>query len=144
MKIDQKYYLLFVLGFFMFFLLLGCVPTATSDQLEATRETREIASQTTIQSTRTPSPTKIWPATAEVLEKPVSTKTITPTSVPTLSVEQRKTMVSNNLLEDTSCNLPCWWGIMPGTTTWQEAEEQFHRSLNLSNHDPLSLIIISD
>ncbi len=52
-------------------------------------------------ATRSPTPTEMFH----------STVTATPSSVASL------------LQDNGGCNLPCWWGISPGVTTWAAAEE---------------------
>jgi hypothetical protein len=43
------------------------------------------------------------------------------TPVPTLSSEDAKTVVRELLETNGGCRLPCWWGLTPGRTTWEEA-----------------------
>ena len=56
---------------------------------------------------------------------PASTATpmITPTLIPapTLPPDEAQALVLD-LLYNPPCDLPCWWGIMPGETTWEEAD----------------------
>lgn len=66
----------------------------------------------------------------------ISTSTISPTStftpvptgtftlVPTLSSDEAHARLHALLNSAASCNLPCWLGVTPGQTTWQEANEQ--------------------
>ena len=62
----------------------------------------------------------------------IPTQTLTPTllspsptitSAPTLTAQERETYVRELLRTNASCELPCWWGIVPGATTWKEAEQ---------------------
>lgn len=59
----------------------------------------------------------------------VSTSTITPTAIaptwtpiPTLSSKDAQRMVLELLENNAGCELPCWWGIVPGKTSWQIAQ----------------------
>lgn len=48
--------------------------------------------------------------------------TLTPTPAPTLSAEAREAYVEELLRTNAGCELPCWWGIVPGETTWTDTE----------------------
>jgi hypothetical protein len=58
---------------------------------------------------RTPSPTSTLPP---------AIKTWTP--LPTLSRGDAEELVLDLLKNNRGCKLPCWWGIRPGNTDWQE------------------------
>lgn len=59
---------------------------------------------------------------------PISpTNTNTPVSLietpsSTLSPDDSFARLQDLLKDNGGCRLPCWWGIVPGTTTWKEAE----------------------
>ncbi len=44
------------------------------------------------------------------------------TLMPTLSVEQRESQILELLQTNGGCELPCWWGIIPGTSTWPQTQ----------------------
>lgn len=46
---------------------------------------------------------------------------ITPTMGSTLTREGRQTYLIEHFSDNSNCELPCWLGIRPGKTTWQEA-----------------------
>ena len=48
--------------------------------------------------------------------------THTPIPVPTLPPDEAQVLVLD-LLYNPPCDLPCWWGITPGETTWEEANK---------------------
>lgn len=52
-----------------------------------------------------------------------STPTTTP--APTLSPDQEGHHLSTVLSNNSSCELPCWWGVTPGQTGEQEARDLF-------------------
>lgn len=54
-----------------------------------------------------------------------STPTPSNTPVPTLSVEQEGDLLHSLMANNDDCELPCWWGIIPGETSEQEAQEMF-------------------
>jgi hypothetical protein len=47
--------------------------------------------------------------------------TITSTLEPTLTFAQSQHYLFELLQHNAGCKLPCWWGITPGVTTWDEA-----------------------
>lgn len=73
--------------------------------------------QPTFTKTPSPSPTTI----------PTSTRTPKPTVTPTwvalstLPPAEALAKVKELLETNGGCELPCWWGIRPGKTTWKEA-----------------------
>jgi hypothetical protein len=78
-----------------------------------------------------PPPTATF--TAYDTSTPTTTATPTPlpptwTPLPTLSSEDAQARVIELLKDNAGCELPCWWGIVPGETSWQSAQ-QFLTSL---------------
>lgn len=51
--------------------------------------------------------------------------TITPSPVPTLSQSERQLYLKEHLPTNNNCLLPCWLGITPGKTRWNEARAFF-------------------
>jgi hypothetical protein len=50
--------------------------------------------------------------------------TTTPTlGIPLMSPEEMRARVADLLEDNGGCQLPCWWGITPGKTTWEEAND---------------------
>lgn len=49
--------------------------------------------------------------------------TNTVTSEPTPTIEESQKLVQDLLENNAGCRLPCWWGITPGETTWDEARQ---------------------
>ena len=52
---------------------------------------------------------------------PTNTPTSTWTPLPTLTTEQAQKKINELNLNNNGCQLPCWWGIIPGKTTWFDA-----------------------
>jgi hypothetical protein len=71
-----------------------------------------VISQTATQPSRTPT------------FVPTLTPTYTYTLFPTLSSGDAHTRLRALLGDSTSCPLPCWLGVIPGQSTWQEANDQ--------------------
>jgi hypothetical protein len=57
--------------------------------------------------------------------RPSSTLRPTWTPLPTLPAEEALKMVHELFTTNAGCRLPCWWGITPGVTTWEEARQFF-------------------
>jgi hypothetical protein len=57
----------------------------------------------------------------------IPTSTIEPTTTftqfPTLSPDQLDTVIIKLLKPNLQCQLNCWWGIVPGQTTWQKTQQ---------------------
>jgi hypothetical protein len=54
-------------------------------------------------------------------ELPTTTPSLTWTPISTLLPNDREEYLQTLFENNGDCNLPCWWGIMPGETTWEEA-----------------------
>lgn len=52
---------------------------------------------------------------------PSLTPTVTWTPLPTLSARQARVKINELLGTNGGCELPCWWGITPGETSWHDA-----------------------
>lgn len=79
--------------------------------------------------TRTsPTPTlTLLPTRTLFISPPVSSMSL-PQPTPTLSREERDSQILNLLMTNAGCELPCWWGIVPGETTLDQTRE-YIRSL---------------
>ena len=62
-------------------------------------------------------------STASITPSPLSTETFltSTTSLPTLLVKDAKARVKQLMKDNGGCSLPCWWGIIPGQTSWDDA-----------------------
>lgn len=102
----------FLIATFFVSILIGCSkPTESIPTLTPTLVSKTIAP--TLTATQTPT---VMPTTTP---EPTPTKTLTPTP---LSNEQVQAWISSLVENNGGCKLPCWWGITPGQTTWDEAE----------------------
>lgn len=95
----KKNFILFVLLIFVF---VGCVP-------------KNIV---ITESTVTPTFTKISLSSTPTLIKPIPTIYLSP--FPTLSAHNTYDKLYNSEFE---CDIPCWWGIIPGVSTWTETKQ---------------------
>ncbi|MEO7841031.1 MAG: hypothetical protein ABIU06_16950 [Anaerolineales bacterium] len=71
---------------------------------------------------KTPSPKN---TEVVITQTPIPTLTLTPTPsvipLPTLTSQEKIDQVAEIQTSNGGCNLPCWWGITPGVTTWDDA-----------------------
>lgn len=120
--------------------LVGC--TTSSPAFTPTNES--VASEnaivaTTVPPTQPPLPATQLPSATPSLT-PTPTSTLTPTPIPTIQPTATETPfaistpsgieVTGQVLwlfeTNNNCQLPCWWGITPGQTTWDVAEQFFN------------------
>lgn len=80
------------------------------------------SSPTTSGETQTPGPPTSNPvqATRTPQRSPTIPSTPTRTEFPALSPEERVNELNHLLETNSNCILPCWWGIRPGKTKWEE------------------------
>jgi hypothetical protein len=50
----------------------------------------------------------------------------TKTPYPTLSPEEARRLIDDAQKTNLGCELPCWWGITPGKTSWEDAQAFFY------------------
>ncbi len=62
-------------------------------------------------------------ATPLLLHSPSALPTLSPG--PTLTAIQRRAFVEEMLRTNGGCELPCWWGVMPGQSKWQTVKDRF-------------------
>ncbi len=109
MKRKPSNYMIFLL----LFVLIGCSwfqeirPTETSI-VDTASPSPYVSNDKTITPTKTVVPT----SDQELLETPL----------PTLSAPESVKFYKGLLLNNGGCKLPCFWGIVPGTTEWNTAK----------------------
>jgi hypothetical protein len=107
-------YLLLSLLLFQFF--AGCVPPTSPGALPTVNAT--------VTSENTPLPVT---ATVPVFTStPLSIKTVTPTKIPTatpLTLQDANKVIMDLYKDNGSCQLPCFWKIIPGETLWTDVSE---------------------
>lgn len=124
---------LLALGLILF--LVGCTLWANAAASSTQKQALPSPTPThfAASKTSTPSPThkstatSLPTATATFTLTPRPTKTPTPlpptwTPLPTLPADEARDRVAGLFKNNGGCSLPCWWGITPGKTTWQEAK----------------------
>jgi hypothetical protein len=110
------------------FLLVGCESKYRSDTTRVVmRLTPSTPTASKIGVTEVaPTETSTLSLTVTPFSKSKSTTTPTPepstlTPIPRLNPLEARKLVSNLLATNSGCKLPCWWGIKPAMTTWEEA-----------------------
>ena len=111
---------------FVIMILCGCRPIFPGQ------------TQPGLEASKTDTPTFVVTPVIEKRETqiPVTTPTLTaspmltfvpaaPTRVPTLDDIKRKEAIQQLITPTSQCNLPCFWGISPGTTPWDKAMPLF-------------------
>jgi hypothetical protein len=76
---------------------------------------------------------------------PALTPTWTP--LPTLPPEEAQELISELMETNNECRLPCWWGIIPGETTWAEARQffdTFAKEIHVSQRRDHGILIVYD
>ncbi len=105
--------------------LAGCFATTSSPGGTSPSAT-SVPSPTTALSPGTELPTRVFsPVALTVTTLPVHTP-VPPASTPypTLTADQERAFVVEMLETNGGCELPCWWSITPGKTTWQDVRDQ--------------------
>jgi hypothetical protein len=119
-----------ILLFFLSIVLSGCLNNNMNTEADPTKvatteivvvETKSVQSPT-LALTPTRQETIIPTFTNTVSETPTPTPTITATWVPpTLNDYSIQTLIDTN----GNCELPCWWGLVPGKTTKEQVVSFF-------------------
>lgn len=98
-------------------IMVGC---SKDDNLPATQTIPPIVITPTIDVMVTPTGT-LLPFTETPLPPPTQHYTVTP--LPTLPPGEALEKITELLETNGGCKLPCWWGITPGETTWETAQQ---------------------
>jgi hypothetical protein len=148
-KLLRTYLMLFCL----LILLTGCASyvensqSATKESVQPSKTLLEMPEQKTSTAVPSKTNTKTNSTTATLTPTIRSTNTLEPTEIitplfptwtplPTLNAENVKQLLADLLGNNAGCRLPCFWGITPGKTTWQEAStflESFTMLLGINN-----------
>jgi hypothetical protein len=109
-------------------ILVGCKNTGRYPT-EIEKPTPDSTGITNLKPIETISPT---PISEDLLSSdtpsPTSIQTFSPPSstiIPTLSQTQEIEFILNLLQTNAECKFPCWWGFIPGKTSWESVERFF-------------------
>ncbi len=133
MKIFIKYIISGIFFVISILILTNC-QKFTHSQIQKTlvtsnQTTRIITNNPPLTSSYTSQPSLFPSKTVVPTSFSVPTSTFTPTpmhtwtQLPTLSITDAEVKIKDLLLNNAGCILPCWWGITPGKTTWNEASQ---------------------
>jgi hypothetical protein len=125
---EKKYRLLFAIFTFACSVAWGCSSMDRQIQLPSNTATTVSSFRLTPTSppvTATFPPLWLTPVTI-VPPSPPSDIPPTWTPLPTYSPKEAATEMSK-LYNNSECDLPCWWGIIPGETNWNEAWQSLGR-----------------
>jgi len=106
-------------------LLVGCERPLVNPDLSPITVTL----LTTITAPARPSPTSTPPiviltgTNTPIVTPSPSVPSQTPTSVATFTATERESYVLELLSTNAGCELPCWWGVIPGNSTWSNTEQ---------------------
>ncbi|MBW8010502.1 MAG: hypothetical protein FVQ83_04560 [Chloroflexi bacterium] len=112
-------------------ILLVLTACARTENQQSTSEISTPSTGRALPATRTLSPsatttfTPTITATTTSTTMPTRTPLPTWTPLPTLSSEEALELVEELYATNAGCRLPCWWGITPGVTSWEEARQFF-------------------
>ena len=100
--------------------LLGCSTTRKNLPSSTAAITIMPSITSAIQISTTSTSTRIIPTLTPTLQPTLSA---TQTIAPTLSTEEALRRIKEFYKDNGVCNLPCWWGIVPGETMWEQAKQ---------------------
>jgi hypothetical protein len=120
----------------MLFILSGCSDTWPEGSYKTLTSTvqvsRAISATPSKKAVEKPTATlneqKITPT---ILLTPASTRAPNPsvlptqtwTPIPTFDPQEKQWLIGSYFTDARDCEIPCWWKIIPGQTTWQEARQ---------------------
>ena len=121
--------LLYPAGCIILLLLAGCrsgihltptirLPTPSLSSIN-TATTVKITPVTTWTATPSSTITKPLSRTPTLTVKPPSTWT----PLPTIPTEEAGEFIVDLYVHNMNCKLPCWWGAVPGVTSWESVEQ---------------------
>lgn len=104
--------------------LMGCSTPPPSPSATTTSVTFAPSPNATLPlATYTPLPSPVPPTTTPLPTQASPSPTFTP--YPTLTAEERYAFVREMLKTNAGCELPCWWGVVPGETDWHTVLNRF-------------------
>ena len=98
-------------------------PTQTAEPSVTLPPTSTPLPTATLPPSSTPQPTPTRRPTRT--PKPPPTPTSTPLPFPTLEPEQMHAFIAEMLASGGGCELPCWWNVTPGETSWRDTDRFF-------------------
>jgi hypothetical protein len=115
--------------------LIRASPTHTRTQIPSITLTSTRTIITTGPPTFTPFLPTVTLSPTSTLLPPTPTQTLTP--APTLTKAQSENYLFKLLKDNAGCKLPCWWGIIPGVTAWEDTRKLIEYMGARTGNDPL-------
>lgn len=105
----------------------GGAPLAVTAPAVSPQPTAAIPAPPTVKPTRHATEVALSPLAPPIQPTDTVTPppTATPSPQPTLDADARLTLLREMLRTNGGCELPCWWGVVPGKTTWEATLRQF-------------------
>jgi len=117
LKYNNCYTAILVVGLFI---LTACQNQRTSSP--AISQAVEFNATRTLSETALPRATSTSTGAPTLTNAPVTLlPTLTRTPLPTLDTDDAQMRVLRLLEDNADCQFPCWWGILPGKTLWENA-----------------------
>lgn len=109
----------------LIFTFAGCIP---ADETPQPTQVSALPSITIPPATATPLPTsKLTPTITDTVPSPTRSPTSSPTPIDTLEPEIASATLEPLISDPLNCSVPCFWGIIPGETDFDEARTFFSR-----------------
>ncbi len=108
-----------ICGLLFILLFMGCQSKETTDVVAQSTPTVPTGINL---PTATIKPVTITATRQSTATRIAITATLIPSPMPTLSLEEKEIVTSELYKTNGNCELPCWWGIVPGETEWQTAK----------------------
>lgn len=114
---NVSFLILFLIGLVF---IASCKEKISDDKLEIySTKTQTLTQTPTIRISETLDTKTLLTKTPYLNQTPVPT--LTPLS--TLTKDEASTLVLSLLEENAGCDLPCWWGAIPGRTKWNKTQQ---------------------
>lgn len=107
-------------------IVTGCLPS--EDEIQTVETETSIPSETAVASTSSPDSQVTIRPTSTIVVPTFTPTTVTelptaspiPLSTATLTFEEKSEILAELMRTNGGCELPCWWGIVPGETNLEE------------------------
>lgn len=96
----------------LYFIVIGIILSSCSSENNVFTITPTIGMPSLV--AQTPVPTQTRHST--------NTPSLAPSPAPTLNAEEAIQFTESLLEDNNNCDFPCWWGITPGVTSWEDAQ----------------------
>ena len=143
------------LGLLVFVFLAGLLTACGQNEMveDVVLITVTAVSPTTISPTQKPSATATTIPTTTPTQTPAASATATTiptlTPLPTFAPDELETAVADLLANPMNCDVPCWWGAIPGKTTIDEIKHSLAPyNFDISEYEyedngkPISVLIL--